>query len=194
MRPYRRYSALFVFAAGLPLVLLSVVCPAEAEPNITMLKMKPVTGQIVPPPQSIPRSPYILPPLQYDHPYDGKLTIEEVGTVAQLLQVCKLNQSWALGCAFVSAGSCRIVLVKEDVMKEYGWWRSVMLRHEIGHCNGWPGDHPGTRRSDATSDVISTRPDGAQPAPIFYGSFASHHNEHGTHHHRGPHLRRTDDP
>jgi hypothetical protein len=21
----------------------------------------------------------------------------------------------------------------------------IVLRHEVGHCNGWPGDHPGMR-------------------------------------------------
>jgi len=94
----------------------------------------------VPPPNN-----NILPPAEYDHEYKGLLAIEEVPDIETLLRTCRLPQRWALGCAMYSATSCHVYLVPEAVMKQYGWWREVMLRHEIGHCNGWPNDHPGAR-------------------------------------------------
>src|SRR5215510_2543726 len=34
------------------------------------------------------------------------------------------------------------------VMKARGWTTALLLRHETGHCNGWPSDHPGQRPYD----------------------------------------------
>jgi hypothetical protein len=31
------------------------------------------------------------------------------------------------------------------IMKARGWTTALLLRHETGHCNGWPSDHPGQR-------------------------------------------------
>ena len=36
-------------------------------------------------------------------------------------------------------------MVDDDVMRKWGWTTGMLLRHEIGHCNGWPGDHPDQR-------------------------------------------------
>ena len=44
-----------------------------------------------------------------------------------------------------SLDSCRIILIDDAVMKARGWTTELLLRHEIGHCNGWPGNHPGER-------------------------------------------------
>jgi hypothetical protein len=40
---------------------------------------------------------------------------------------------------------CWIVLSSDDVIKAAGWTPEVVLRHERGHCNGWPKDHAGAR-------------------------------------------------
>lgn len=167
--------------AGGAAIALGVMLFASSQVQAQLFKPDTPNTTVVPkttPSQPIPQvdplpivkfNPYILPPKQYDHPYtEGTLTIEEVDSVPELLAVCKLKQARALGCAFPRAGSCRIVLVRESVIKSYNWTRALMLRHEIGHCNGWPGDHPGVRRYDADGDTIATRPDGREPAAIFY--------------------------
>ena len=38
---------------------------------------------------------------------------------------------------------CWIVLAPEEDMKRVGVWMDLIRRHEIAHCNGWPGDHRG---------------------------------------------------
>ena len=86
-----------------------------------------------------------LPPVEYDKPYPGKITIETV-TSAQLQARCAAASQWSLGCSFPKGtNSCHILLVDEASMKAVGWTLEVMLRHERAHCNGWTQDHPGKR-------------------------------------------------
>jgi hypothetical protein len=93
---------------------------------------------------SQPSQPLHLPPVEYDYPYKGKLTIERV-TPEQLRARCTAATVISLGCAFPSAYSCLILLVDDASIRARGWTRELMLRHEIAHCNGWPDDHPGMR-------------------------------------------------
>ena len=76
----------------------------------------------------------IVPPPRFVHPYMGHLEVRYVPyEVAN--DICPFSQGargW--GCAIVRDGSCLVILVdgaSEDV-----------LRHEVAHCNGWPGEHP----------------------------------------------------
>ena len=50
-----------------------------------------------------------------------------------------------LACSFRYAKNCVIYLVEDNVMRKRGWTTGLLLRHETGHCNGWPGNHPGER-------------------------------------------------
>jgi hypothetical protein len=67
-----------------------------------------------------------------------------------------------MACAFKSAGTppgkpsgyCRIIIANDDLLhdrvKALGFWDfEIILRHEIGHCNGWDGDHKGARHAEA---------------------------------------------
>jgi len=36
-------------------------------------------------------------------------------------------------------------MVKDEVMRSRNWTTGLLLRHEIGHCNGWGADHEGER-------------------------------------------------
>ena len=92
-----------------------------------------------------PRTNLILPPVEYDKPYEGNLVVQEVATIEELIATCGVPRKWALGCATLTSWGCHVYLVPESLMKKYGWWREAMMRHELGHCNGWPGDHPGQR-------------------------------------------------
>jgi hypothetical protein len=89
----------------------------------------------------------VLPPVEYDRPYDGDLTIKMVPTVEQLHAECNsLNPNpHTLACAYRRVNSCVIYMVEDAVMRQRGWNTGILLRHEIGHCNGWAADHPGQR-------------------------------------------------
>jgi hypothetical protein len=84
-----------------------------------------------------------LPPLRYDRPYEGHLTIETVANWAALPASCRGLSVRLVACAIrgesVRNGDyCRIYILEHA--------RSdLVLRHEIGHCNGWPGHHPDER-------------------------------------------------
>lgn len=91
-----------------------------------------------------PQTNLHLPPVEYDRPYEGDLTVETVNN-AQLRARCASASQWSLGCAFPGVNSCRILLVNEEAMKAGGWPRDLMYRHERAHCNGWPQSHVGKR-------------------------------------------------
>lgn len=93
----------------------------------------------------------ILPPVEYDHDYEGDLTIKIVDTVDELRILCNLNQPQMLACSMSNTRSCLIIMVKDEVMRQRGWTTGLLLRHERGHCNGWGGDHIGERPVMANS-------------------------------------------
>jgi hypothetical protein len=52
-----------------------------------------------------------------------------------------------LGCGGPrSSGECHILRADDETIRKHGWTPEIVLRHEIGHCNGWRGHHPGARR------------------------------------------------
>jgi hypothetical protein len=144
-------------AATAALLVLSTACLAE--PNITILKVKPTT--------STSGVPLHLPPKKYDYPYKGKLTIEEV-TQEQLVAQCMAANMFSLGCAFPRGDNCRIILRDEKTIEAGGWTKELLIRHETAHCNGWPGDHPGKRMYPMPLDrMIETGPT-SQPVLRWY--------------------------
>jgi hypothetical protein len=79
---------------------------------------------IWPPPARYDSGPLINP--QYQMP------IIEHLSPAKLITACFGRH---LACSFAEIGSpCKIIL-------PIAGWRS-MLRHEMGHCRGWPANHP----------------------------------------------------
>ena len=92
------------------------------------------------------------PPLEYDHPYAGNLTIERVADPEALLVQCPTLKN-AVGCAkFPQDRSwCKIFIVSDEYINSksipatrtlFGYSYQNFLRHELAHCNGWPADHP----------------------------------------------------
>jgi hypothetical protein len=75
------------------------------------------------------------PPAQYDHPYHGQV-IEQRLSLSQIIQLC---HGPAGSCAWVNKGVCHIALPADE---KDGRLLALTRRHEIGHCNGWPGYHP----------------------------------------------------
>lgn len=77
------------------------------------------------------------PPPQYDHPYRGPV-IEQRVSQFELFMLCHGS---APACSWVTKQHvCHIAIpfTERDP-------RAIALirQHEMAHCNGWPGDHPG---------------------------------------------------
>lgn len=91
-----------------------------------------------------------MPPKEFDHPYAGKV-VEHMVAYGKANKKCdavaarrgETRSGFATyGCAFTAVrGKCEIV-VSYDPSGQDRKMLSNTRRHEIGHCNGWPSDHP----------------------------------------------------
>jgi psiF repeat len=114
-----------------------------------------------------------LPPVEFDHPFQGKLTVNIVSNEASMLAACGFEKKHLMGCARSTgalecseqanakglvgeerrafraqckAGYDCIVHIRDDAeLRMFNRTRETVLRHETGHCNGWAGDHKGAR-------------------------------------------------
>jgi hypothetical protein len=147
------------FLAAATLAAFVVIAPARADDAAIAAEYRAYyeakkaaeeSGMPTPqPPQHVPRYPPArsgawLPPLEYDHPYTGKLHIIRADKNL-LLKKCSAPLGLGadqLACADPSENECVIFLASNDILEITGWSEEILLRHEIGHCNGWPGNHP----------------------------------------------------
>jgi len=140
-------QAWITLVAGFALLAVQQVYSQEAivpKPVATIPYRPPAVPAINPQPPAKPR--WTVPPAQYDRTFNGPLLITVVSTSDELKQRCfNFNTPGMLGCAQLYAGKCEIFLLPDELIRERGWTTGLMIRHEIGHCNGWPGDHPGLR-------------------------------------------------
>lgn len=90
------------------------------------------------------------PPPEYDRPYLGDLTVVEVPAEDVALTCIKTSQAHggrmavdnAIGCAIARDDFCIVVIPSTDTTlvwngQPYPITASEILRHEVGHCNGW---------------------------------------------------------
>jgi hypothetical protein len=97
----------------------------------------------------------LIPPAEYDYPFDGDLTVNVVSQ-DEIRELCaeiyskRPKTAPAIGCARrrVSIKKCAIFIAPEADLKALGTTHSIILRDEMGHCNGWPDDHPNARLAD----------------------------------------------
>jgi hypothetical protein len=83
-----------------------------------------------------------LPPPQYSRPYHGRL-VEIVIPLAEMARACG-RPAWA--CAYViSPALCLVYLPAVEPGLISTPQQQRLREHELGHCNGWPGDHPDPR-------------------------------------------------
>jgi hypothetical protein len=98
-----------------------------------------------------PRAP--APPLAYDHAYKGELKIF-LGTAAEVKERCAPYSGGLRvhACAFSldHYTKCQI-----HINYETRYDVASIIRHEIGHCNGWPRNHP----------YYGPKPEVAAPSP-----------------------------
>lgn len=96
------------------------------------------------------------PPAQYDKPYQGILNLQlapqdQVGLLCARL----FRQNGARGpeyrtsrqqrgCAWQNDGQCTIIASETPFR---GATPEAIIRHELGHCNGWDAGHAGVSRT-----------------------------------------------
>jgi hypothetical protein len=102
------------------------------------------------------------PPAEYDIPYSGVLMLQRM-SIDQLHRVCPNRQT--LACSFKKIGNagCLIIMPPDEYIEQHSRQDpNKVFRHELGHCNGWPGDHPGSQSK--WEWVSGPRTDGFDPA------------------------------
>jgi hypothetical protein len=50
-----------------------------------------------------------------------------------------------LGCSYRWPTRCAVFLADDRIVRAAGHNPDIVLRHEIGHCNGWGPSHEGAR-------------------------------------------------
>jgi hypothetical protein len=93
---------------------------------------------------------FMLPPVEYDKPFAGKLEEVVVKSREEMDASCKRIglslPNVPLGCGrLLAADHCVIYLARDEVNRSVGLTTELVRRHEVGHCNGWPKEHPGGR-------------------------------------------------
>src|SRR5262245_31633318 len=104
----------------------------------------------------------VLPPLEYDKPYPGTLTIIRADEKLIGERCPKTWMQITLGCNYRNTrlNECTIYILNDELLNRQGWSYWVILRHEQAHCLGWGGDHKGARPIWDTFDppaVVSQR-------------------------------------
>jgi hypothetical protein len=88
-----------------------------------------------------------LPPVKYDHPTKVPVEIHDLDSEESLREECGFQNLHTdrtiIGCADPKSDRCDIYL--GPIPASTGITRNINIRHEIGHCNGWSGDHAGMR-------------------------------------------------
>ena len=84
----------------------------------------------------------LLPPKEFDHKYDGELTIkymipEDIHRLCNPALNVKGQQALACTRADFKPNRCTIYMMTAQELEKRGWSYDIVLRHEIGHCNGW---------------------------------------------------------
>jgi hypothetical protein len=87
-----------------------------------------------------------VPPPHYDHRYHGPV-IERVVPRTDNLLKCGAD-----ACSWVVKGVCHIQLPQGEPAI------ALLRRHEMGHCNGWGGDHAGGRSVEMNESGQISRP------------------------------------
>src|SRR5262245_40874092 len=117
--------------------------------------------------------PVLLPPLEYDHPYKGELIIIDNVKRETLQENCgpiyrnAPSTGFLPGCAHVYSNKCVVLIAEQRTITSLAlihpsWSYDHILRHEIGHCNGWPSNHAGFR--SLFDDPYARKPENA-PSP-----------------------------
>jgi hypothetical protein len=83
----------------------------------------------------------LLPPVEYDYPYTGKLNLSRMKTPDEVKAACPtanfLATPAACARATIDKSQCWVYMLEDDALIALGYDVDVVYRHEMGHCNGW---------------------------------------------------------
>jgi len=89
------------------------------------------------------------PPARYDHPFNGAVDVQYLPQPQVIIECAKLFKDHKIkdtaaytqrGCSAVTnPNTCKMFIVDSPYR---GATPEAIKRHEIGHCNGWPANHP----------------------------------------------------
>lgn len=95
----------------------------------------------------------LLPPAKYDRSFDGRVVIER-HSGKELKEHCIVpDPDGVMACALGGeikpnsyyrgwmSGVCTVHMLNDQELLVRGQRYDLVLRHEIGHCNGWTGNH-----------------------------------------------------
>lgn len=95
-----------------------------------------------------PNDPTWNPPTRYDHPFTGEVVLKRYEQ-RYLKSACddlfaryhiKVETTYGMrGCSAAKDNHCEILTIDRTFQ---GVTPNAALRHEMGHCKGWPADHP----------------------------------------------------
>ena len=131
----------------IPAAVTPIRPPLSLMPPAVPVPTPAPTPRPAPTPVIMPLIPFPvpLPPPEFDHEYKGRLTIAKLDNYRLIRAVCEDNPD-AIACSFriydSTTGapiSCLIMLGPMTHDDER------VLRHELGHCNGWTNEHEGAR-------------------------------------------------
>src|SRR5262245_56139379 len=100
-----------------------------------------------------------IPPVEFDKPYTGKLSIQRFSVLP--CTTSKYACAWRakdLSWCYIAMGSDKILATAHQT------YASVM-RHELGHCNGWGADHERDKRISISAIKMPMLPKGTQYFP-----------------------------
>jgi len=118
-----------------------------------------------------------LPPVEFDHIPKQRVTITDIATEEQLLEVCrwpKNSGKTLVGCADHKDPNVCHIYRSGSIPSWAGLTRNIVIRHEMGHCNGWGKDLRGCDdRSDTLKPTFASPPNALVPAvPEAAGAFS----------------------
>ena len=109
-------------------------------------------------------------------PYQGTLTIWRAKTIKDLAVIGQVKEPGYSGVAFTATMHtkdglllpvCDIYIVEDGVLKASHYTLAFVLRHELAHCNGWPGNHPGARKVPVNSVKMPALPASTRWLPAY---------------------------
>jgi hypothetical protein len=108
--------------------------------------------------QSMRSGDRLIPPLQYDRPYQGSLVLKRGLDERDMPINCPMVPPFGyprLGCSYRWPERCVVFLADDKIIRAAGHTPSIIFRHEIGHCHGWGNDHKGARsEEEAVRDAM----------------------------------------
>jgi hypothetical protein len=125
----------------------------------------PAVAQVPPQPRHfLINDTFVLPPKEYDKPYIGALIVIYARDQDHVRELCPdVNfVGAAIACAIRGEESCFVAIAPDADIAAAGATHWLVMRHEMGHCNGWRG-HSGARSrlaelpfaSDNVVDTVS---------------------------------------